>query len=588
MNQEQLSKMRHSLAHILAQAVLKMYPKAKLAIGPNIENGFYYDFDLGEDSFSPEDLKKLEKEMKNIVKANQKFVGFSLPIEEAKEKVKNNPYKLEMIVDLEKEGEKEIGFYQNLDRKGNPVFEDMCRGPHVESTGEVGAFKLQKLAGAYWRGDEKNKMLQRVYGLAFATKEELADYIRMMEEAEKRDHRKLGKELDLFVFSDLVGKGLPLLTPKGSIIRQEMERFIIEEETKRDYLRTYTPDLAKVDLYRKSGHWEHYQESMYPPINVDGEDYVLRPMTCPHQFMIYNSRPRSYKELPLRYAELAKLYRKEQSGELTGLIRVMSFTLNDAHIICTPEQVEEEFEKVVDLIQFSMKTLGIDDFWYRYSKWDPNNKEKYVDNPRAWEATQKSMKKILDKMKLNYVEADDEAAFYGPKLDVQMRNVNGKEDTAFTVQIDFSMPEKFEMTYIDQDGSEKMPMIIHRAAIGCFERVMAFLIEKYAGAFPVWLSPVQVCVLPVSDKFSVYATEVYQTLKQAGIRAELDDESESLNKRIRNAEKSKVPYILVVGEKEVAEKTVAVRKRAKGDQGAMKLTEFKDKIVEEYKNRVIE
>ncbi|PIP15522.1 MAG: threonine--tRNA ligase [Candidatus Portnoybacteria bacterium CG23_combo_of_CG06-09_8_20_14_all_44_36] len=395
----------------------------------------------------------------------------------------------------------------------------------------------------------------------------------------------MGKELDLFVFSDLVGKGLPLLTPKGAIIRQELERFITDEETKRGYLRTYTPDMAKVELYKKSGHWQHYQDNMYPPMNIDGEEYVLRPMTCPHQFMIYASRPRSYRELPLRYAEIAKQYRKEQSGELSGLIRVMAFSLADAHIICRPDQVEEEFKGVLELIEYVMKTFGIDDYWYRFSKWDPKDKKKYVNKPKEWKETQAQMKKILDKIKTKYAEAEGEAAFYGPKLDIQLRNVNGKEETAFTVQIDFDLPEKFDLTYIDEKGNKKRPMAIHRSSIGCLERTMAFLIEHYAGAFPVWLSPVQAQIIPISQKFNAYAEKVAKRLKEENIRTELNDSDETLGRKIRHGELQKIPYLLIVGEKEQKAKLVAVRDRKKGDLGPVKVNKFVGKIKDEIEKK---
>ncbi len=570
-----MSILRHSAAHVLATAVLEMFPETKFGMGPAIENGFYYDFDLPR-TLIPEDLEILESKMREIIKLNHSFERAEVSTKEAREDFEKlgQTYKVEIVNDLEKEKNEKVSVY-----KSGP-FVDLCAGPHVDSTGEINpnAFKLTKISGAYWKGNEKNKQLQRIYGVVFETEKELQDYPNALEEAEKRDHRKIGKELDLFVFSDLVGKGLPLLTPKGSIIRQELERFIVDEETKRGYSRTYTPELAKVELYKKSGHWDHYQDSMYPAIEVDGEQYVLRPMTCPHQFMIYNSRPRSYRELPIRYAEIAKLYRKEQSGELSGLIRVMSFSLVDAHIICRPDQVEEEFMKVVDLVQYGMKVLGITDFWYRFSKWDPDNKEKYINNPGAWETTQASMKKILDHLRLEYVEAENEAAFYGPKLDVQMRNVNGKEDTAFTIQIDFAMPERFDMSYIDENGKHQRPMVIHRSSIGCIERTMAFLIEHYAGAFPVWLSPVQVAIIPVSEKFNEYASTVEQKLKEANIRVEFHDANEPLGKRIREAEMQKIPYMLVVGEKESASGNVTVRERGKKEQETILLEEFAEKI----------
>lgn len=396
------------------------------------------------------------------------------------------------------------------------------------------------------------------------------------------DHRKLGKELDLFCFSDLVGPGLPLFTPKGTIIKRTLERWIEDEEAKRGYLQTATPDIARVALYEKSGHWQHFRNDMYPAMEIYADKYVMRPMTCPHQFMIYNSRPRSYRELPLRYSELSKLYRREKSGELFGLIRhAGGWSFADAHIICLPEQMEEEFEKVVDLIQYVMKTLQITEYWYRFSKWDPKNKEgKYVDDSESWNRTQKSMKKIIDRMKLKYEEAEGEAAFYGPKLDVQLKNINGKDETAFTVQIDFVLAEKFDMTYIDKDGKGKRPIIIHRSSIGCLERTIAFLIEKYAGAFPAWLSPVQARIIPVSEKFKKYASEIMNKLSESAIRAEIDDSDESLGKRIHEAEKQKIPYMLVVGEKEEKEKAVAVRPR-EGKQEVMKVEKFIEKLSKE-------
>ncbi|PIZ69267.1 MAG: threonine--tRNA ligase, partial [Candidatus Portnoybacteria bacterium CG_4_10_14_0_2_um_filter_43_36] len=538
----QLERIRHSLSHLMSMAIMEIYPEAGLGVGPAIENGFYQDYGLPE-PISPELLPKLEKRIKELIKQNIRFEQHNMSFSEALKLYKKDPYKSEVIRELKKAGEKKVSFYRS------DWFENLCKGPHVKLTKEINpkAFKLTKIAGAYWRGNEKNKMLTRVYGVAFATEKELKDYLNQQAEAEKRDHRKLGKELDLFVFSDLVGKGLPLLTPKGAIIRQELERFITDEETKRGYLRTYTPDMAKVELYKKSGHWQHYQDNMYPPMNIDGEEYVLRPMTCPHQFMIYASRPRSYRELPLRYAEIAKQYRKEQSGELSGLIRVMAFSLADAHIICRPDQVEEEFKGVLELIEYVMKTFGIDDYWYRFSKWDPKDKKKYVNKPKEWKETQAQMKKILDKIKTKYAEAEGEAAFYGPKLDIQLRNVNGKEETAFTVQIDFDLPEKFDLTYIDEKGNKKRPMAIHRSSIGCLERTMAFLIEHYAGAFPVWLSPVQAQIIPISQKFNAYAEKVAKRLKEENIRTELNDSDETLGRKIRHGELQKIPYLLIVG-----------------------------------------
>jgi len=573
---------RHSISHIAAAAIQKLFKEVKFAIGPTIENGFYYDLDLSK-RITPEDLPKIEKEMKELIKKDLKFEKKELEIKKAIELFKKlkQPYKLELIKDLEKEKNKKVTIYTVGD------FIDLCKGPHIKSTKEIrfDAFKLTSLAGAYWKGNEKNKMLQRIYGVAFNTKKELNDYLKQQEEAEKRDHRKIGKELDLFCFSDLVGKGLPLLTPKGAIIRYELEKFIIEEETKRGYLHVYTPDLAKLELYKKSGHWKHYKESMYPPMNIDGEDYILRPMACPHHFMLYNSRPRSYRELPLRYAEIVKQYRKEQSGELSGLIRLMAFSLVDGHLICRPDQVEEEFKDVLKLIQYNMKVLGIKDYWYRFSKWDPKDKEKYTNNPKAWQETEKLMKKILDGLKLKYIEEEDEAAFYGPKTDIQIRNVNNKEETLFTVQIDFDMPKKFDMTYIDKDGKKQTPIVIHRASIGCIERTMAFLIEQYAGAFPAWLSPVQAQIIPISQKFNKYGEEIKKQLNKDNIRVELNDNNETLGKKIREGELQKIPYLLIVGEKEQKANSISIRDRREGDLGPMKTDKFIEKIKKEIEEK---
>ena len=573
---------RHSTSHITASAIQKLFKEVKFAIGPTIENGFYYDLDLHE-RITSEDLPRIEKKMKELIKKDLKFEKKELEIKKAIELFKKlkQPYKVELIKDLEKEKNKKVTIYTVGD------FIDLCKGPHVKSTKEIrfDAFKLTSLAGAYWKGNEKNKMLQRIYGVAFNTKKELNDYLKEQKEAEKRDHRKIGKELDLFIFSDLIGKGLPLLTPKGSIIRYELEKFIIEEETKRGYLHVYTPDLAKLELYKKSGHWQHYKESMYPLINIDNEDYVLRPMACPHHFMLYNSRPRSYRELPLRYAEIVKQYRKEQSGELSGLIRLMAFSLVDGHLVCRPDQVEKEFKDVLKLIQYNMKVLGIKDYWYRFSKWDSKNKEKYTDNPKAWQETEKLMKKILDGLKLKYVEAKDEAAFYGPKTDIQIRNVNKKEETLFTVQIDFDMPKKFNMTYIDKDGKKQTPIVIHRASIGCIERTMAFLIEQYAGAFPTWLSPVQTQIIPISQKFNKYGEEIKKQLNKENIRVELNDDNETLGKKIREGELQKIPYLLIVGEKEQEADSIALRDREKGNLGPMKTNKFIEKIKKEIEEK---
>lgn len=596
---EKLDKIRHSTSHLLAWAVKELFPEAKLAIGPTIDDGFYYDFDLSDKTFSPEDLKTIEDKMKELLKTKAEFSKTELSVKDALAKTKNEPYKQELIKDLEKEScppcprggrvrskrtkgggsEKKVTFYQVGD------FEDLCRGPHVQSTTDLGHFKLLSAAGAYWRGDSNNKMLQRIYGTAFETKDELAKYLNILAEAEKRDHNKLGRELGLFITSDLVGQGLPLFTPKGTIIKQILQRWIEDEEAKRGYQLTMTPFMAKSELYKISGHWDHYRDGMFV-VDASGEEMALRPMTCPFQFQIYNSAKRSYRELPIRYNETSYLFRNESSGEMHGLIRLRQFTLSEGHIICRMPQLEEEFEKALDLINYVMTTLDLKDYWYRFSKWDPKNKKgKYIDNPKAWEQSQKVLKKILDKNKMKYIEAEGEAAFYGPKLDIQMKNVYGKEDTIITVQIDFALPERFDMSYVNESGKEERPIIIHRSSIGCYERTMALLIERYAGAFPTWLSPVQAIIIPVSEKSNGWGEKVLAELKAAGLRAELDDSDESLGKRIRNAEKQKTPYILVVGEKEQKDKSVAVRKRGQGDLGATKLDKFIEKIKKEIEEK---
>ena len=564
----------------MAQAVKKLYPGVKLAIGPAIEDGFYYDFDSPQ-PFLEEDLARIEAEMSRIIKDNLKFERSSMKRDEAIkffEKI-GEQYKVELIRDLP---EAEMTLYKDGD------FIDLCKGPHIESTGQVKAFKLLSATGAYWRGSEKNKMLQRIYGTAFPTKEELVSYLKDKEEAEKRDHNKLGRMLELFTTNEAVGQGLPLIMPKGAKIIQILQRFIEDEEEKRGYLLTKTPYMAKSDLYKISGHWDHYREGMFI-INGKGEGdevLALRPMTCPFQFMIYKAKTRSYKDLPLRYCENAVLFRNETSGEMHGLTRVRQFTLADAHIICMPAQLEDEFKKVLDLVKFVMKTLGIEDrIWYRFSKWDPKNKEKYIDDPKAWEESQRVMKKILDDIKLKYAEADNEAAFYGPKLDIQFKNVFGKEDTLITIQVDFALPGRFGMEYVDSDGSQKTPMVIHRSSIGCYERTLAMLIEHYGGAFPVWLSPVQAVIIPISDEHKEYAGKAAQALRDRGIRAEIDDKSGRMQHKIRDAEVQKVPYMLVVGGKEAQTESVSVRERGKGDLGAMKLADFIKKIVGEVEAR---
>ncbi|WP_454052839.1 threonine--tRNA ligase [Clostridium sp. Marseille-Q7071] len=580
-DEEGRNAFRHTTAHILAQAVKSLYPNAKLAIGPSIEEGFYYDFDV-EKPFTFEDIEKIEAEMKKIVKQDLKIERFELPREEALKLMNemNEPYKVELINDLPEDSI--ISFY----RQGE--FVDLCAGPHLMSTKYIKAIKLTKIAGAYWRGNEKNKMLSRIYGTAFTKKSDLDEYLERVEEAKKRDHNKLGRELELFTTAEPVGQGLPLLMPKGAKIVQTLQRWVEDEEEKRGYLLTKTPFMAKSDLYKISGHWDHYKDGMFVlgDEENDEEVFALRPMTCPFQFMIYNSKKRSYRDLPLRYGETSTLFRNESSGEMHGLIRVRQFTISEGHLIVTPEQLEEEFRGVVDLINYMLETLGLrEDITYRFSKWDPDNKAKYIDKPEAWEETQVIMKQILDNLGLDYKEAIGEAAFYGPKLDLQIKNVHGKEDTIITVQIDFSLAERFGMTYIDKDSKERYPYVIHRTSIGCYERTLALLIEKYAGAFPTWLAPVQVKVLPISEKHHDYAEEVVKTFKANNIKVEADYRAEKIGYKIREARNERIPYILVVGEKEAENKEVAVRSRQNGEEGAVALDVFVERVLTEINNK---
>lgn len=574
---------RHTSSHVLAHAVKKLYPEAKLAIGPAIENGFYYDFDIDK-AFTPEDLIEIEKEMGKIIKEDFKIERFVLSRSDAVKYMTglSEPYKVELIEDLP-DGV-EISFFRQGD------FTDLCSGPHLPSTGKVGAVKLISAAGAYWRGSEKNKMLQRVYGTSFPKKSELDEYINMLEEAKKRDHNKLGRELELFMTSELVGQGLPLLMPKGAKIVQILQRFVEDEEERRGYQLTMTPIMAKSDLYKVSGHWQHYKEGMFLIGSEEGEGELLalRPMTCPHQFLIYNSALHSYRDLPIRYGETSKLFRNEASGEMHGLIRVRQFTISEGHLIVMPEQLEEEVTGVLDLIMYMMKTLGIqDDITYRFSKWDPANKDKYIDNPEAWEDTQNKLRGILDHLKVPYVEADGEAAFYGPKLDLQFKNVHGKEDTIITVQVDFVMADRFDMVYVDKDGLKKRPYVIHRTSIGCYERTLAMLIEKYAGVFPTWLAPVQVKIIPVLEKHAEYAEQLRASLAEKGVRCEVDGRNEKIGYRIREAQMKKIPYMLLLGDREMENREISVRSRKDGDLGAKKSGEFTEMLMEEIRTRAL-
>ena len=571
----------HTASHVLAAAVKRLFPQDKLAIGPSIDNGFYYDFDT-EKPFSADQLNKLEEEMKKIIKENPEIKRFELPRNEALELMKDEPYKLELINDL---GEDEIiSFYQIGD------FVDLCAGPHIMSLKPLKAIKLLSCTGAYWKGNEKNKMLSRIYATAFQKKSDLDAHLEALEEAKKRDHNKLGRELKYFMTDENVGQGLPLIMPKGARIIQTLQRWVEDEEEKRGYVLTKTPLMAKSDLYKVSGHWDHYKDGMFVLGDEEKDDEVLalRPMTCPFQYTIYNAEQHSYRDLPIRYAETSTLFRKEASGEMHGLIRVRQFTLADGHIVCTPEQLEEEFKGVVSLIDYIMNTLGIaGDISYRFSKWDPNNTEKYINNPEAWESTQDIMRNILNHLNINYVEADDEAAFYGPKLDIQFKNVHGKEDTIITVQIDFALAERFNMTYVDKDGEKKRPYIIHRSSIGCYERTLAMLIEKYAGALPTWLCPVQAKILPISDKYNDYADKVANELRNRGLKVETDYRAEKIGYKIREARLERTPYILVVGEKEAENNEVSVRSRKNGEEGAIALDTLVNRIANEVYNKEI-
>ena len=579
----ELQTLRHSASHVLAQAVKRLYPDAKLAIGPAIDSGFYYDFDT-EHTFTPEDLEALEAEMKKIAKENLKIERFELPKAEALELMKDEPYKIELINDLP-EGEV-ISFYKQGD------FTDLCAGPHVNYTNKVKAFKLLSATGAYWRGDEHNKMLQRIYGTAFLNKAELEEHLAALEEAKKRDHNKLGRELELFTTVDIIGQGLPIMLPKGARIIQLLQRFVEDEEQKRGWQLTKTPLMAKSDLYKLSGHWDHYKDGMFVmgDEEKDKEVFALRPMTCPFQYQAFLNRGRSYRDLPMRLNETSTLFRNEASGEMHGLIRVRQFTISEGHLMCTPEQLEDEFKGCLELSNFMLETLGLkEDVSYRFSQWDPNDREKYIGTPEQWDEAQGMMKKILDHLEIPYKIGIGEAAFYGPKLDIQIKNVHGKEDTLITIQIDQMLAEKFGMEYTDRDGQKKNPYIIHRTSIGCYERTLALLIEKYAGAFPVWLAPVQVKLLPIADRHLDYVYDVKKRLEEAGIiRIEIDDRSEKIGYKIREAQLEKVPYMLVIGEKDIENKTVSVRARKDGDIGAMSLEEFIERVVEEVKTKKID
>lgn len=573
---------RHTTSHVLAEAVKRLYPNAKLAIGPSIDTGFYYDFDI--EPFDRAALDELEKEMKKIIKEGAELEKFTLSREEAIQLMKDReePYKVELIEDLPEDSI--ISFYRQGD------FVDLCAGPHLMSTKNIKAIKLISSSGAYWRGSEKNKMLTRVYGTAFAKNAELEEYLAYLEDVKKRDHNKLGREMELFTTVDVIGQGLPLMMPKGAKMIQTLQRWIEDEEEKRGYMLTKTPLLAKSDLYKISGHWDHYREGMFVlgDEEKDDEVFALRPMTCPFQYYVYKDSQKSYRDLPCRYGETSTLFRNEDSGEMHGLIRVRQFTISEAHIICTPEQVEEEIRGCVDLIHYTLSTLGIDEkVTFRFSKWDPNNKEKYIGTAEEWEKNQDTMRRILQHMNIKFTEAEGEAAFYGPKLDIQFKNVHGKEDTIITVQLDNSIAEKFDMYYVDKDGEKKRPYIIHRTSVGCYERTLAMLIEEYAGLFPTWLCPEQVRILPISEKYHDYANKVASELKVNGVRCTVDERAEKIGYKIRETRLDRVPYMLVVGQKEEEEGLVSVRSRFLGDEGQKTLDTFINDICKEIRTKEI-
>ena len=567
--------LRHSTAHILAQAVMHLFPDVHFAIGPAIENGFYYDFDL-EHSFTPDDLKNITEEMKKIIQADYPFERKEMDKEEARKyfKEKKEIYKLEILDEIPDE---KVTVYKQGD------FVDLCRGPHIPSTKYAKNFKLLSVAGAYWRGDEKNKMLQRIYGTVFATKKELKEYLNLLEEAKKRDHRKLGRELDLFSINEDIGPGLILWHPKGAIIRKVIEDFWRDEHIKRGYEFVYTPHIARLDLWKTSGHWDFYRENMFSPIEVDKGSYMVKPMNCPFHIMIYKSKERSYRDLPIRYAELGTVYRYEKSGVLHGLLRVRGFTQDDAHLFVTPEQLEEEIVGVLDFTKFMIESFGFS----KYNVYLSTRPEKYVGTLDKWELATNALKKAVEDMHWPYKIDPGEGVFYGPKIDVKLVDALGREWQGPTVQVDFNLPERFNMTYIGADGKEHQPIMLHRVVLGSMERFFGTLIEHYAGAFPVWLAPVQVKIVPISDVHHKYAKDVYKKLFDNNIRVELDARNEKMNAKIRDAEKEKVPYILVIGDKEVQNKTVSVRKRKVGNEGAVRLEEFIDRVKKEIKDRVL-
>lgn len=577
-NLSDIEKMRHSASHVLAMAVLRKFPEAKLGIGPAIEDGFYYDFDLPR-QLTQEDLAKIEKEMKQIIKDEIPIQQVVLPREEAIDALnqRGQLYKTELLAEIP---DGEISFFKTGDE-----FSDLCRGPHIENTGKIGAIKLMSIAGAYWRGDEKRPQLQRIYGIAFKTKRELKEHLEKIEEMKQRDHRKLGKELELFELDEETGQGLPLWLPKGAKIRKLIEDFEYSEQEKRGYQHVYTPHIANIKIYKKSGHWDHYQDDMYSPIEIDKEQYILKPMNCPHHIKIYQTKKRSYRELPYRIAEFATVYRYEKSGELTGLSRVRGFTQDDGHIFCTQEQIKEEVKGTLDLIRTILKAIGFDNYRLNLSIRDPENSKKYIDKPKLWNKSETALREVLEEEKLPFTVEIGDAAFYGPKIDFMIKDAFGREEQCGTTQLDFNLPEKFKLTYTGEDGEDHTPVMIHRAPIGSFERIFSRLIEHHGGAFPLWLSPVQIMIIPITDKQVVYAELVKSKLESHGLRVSIDDRQEKMQAKIRDSQVEKIPYMIIVGEKEKNSKTVSVRPYGEVDLGMMKIEEFIDRACEEIENK---
>lgn len=569
----------HTTSHIMAQAIKRLYGNVKLTIGPAIENGFYYDFDT-EKHFSEEDFEKIEEEMKKIIKEDLPIERYSLSREEAIKFMKENdePYKVELIEELP-EGE-EISFYKQGE------FVDLCAGPHLMSTGKVKVVKLLSASGAYWRGNEKNKMLQRIYGISFPKKSQLEEYLNLLQEAKERDHRKIGKELDLFMTHELVGSGLPMYLPDGATIRRILERYIQDKEIELGYKHVYTPSLANVELYKTSGHWDHYKEDMFPVMKMDNEEMVLRPMNCPHHMLIYKNKLHSYRDLPIRIGELAHDFRYEASGSVCGLERVREMCQNDAHLFVTPEQIQSEISEVVKLILAVYEDFGFENYSFRLSLRDKNDKHKYFDDDEMWESAESQLRDTLKALNLDFYEAEGEAAFYGPKLDVQIKSALGHDVTISTCQLDFLLPERFKLTYIGEDGKEHRPVVIHRAILGSSDRFMAFLIEETKGALPLWLAPTQAKILPIADAQVEYAKKIEKEYKKAGIRIEVDDRNEKIGYKIREAQLQKIPYMLVVGDKEIEANAVAVRSRKEGDLGQVNKEEFLERMKEEINNKV--